>query len=95
MSKAMHQQRRSIWRKVAGWACLALGVLGIVLPIVPGIPLLIAGMATLSTQHRWARASVLWMKRRLSSLRSRNLYGREIPSSVRGSIGSRSPAVGG
>ena len=95
MSKMMHERSGSIWRKVTGWACLVLGVLGIVLPIIPGIPFLIAGVATLSTQHRWARTSVLWIKRRFRNLRSRNFYGRAIASGVPGSIGSRSPAVGG
>ncbi|HET6206394.1 MAG TPA: PGPGW domain-containing protein [Terracidiphilus sp.] len=58
------QGRGSLWRKIVGWFCIAAGLLGLVLPIIPGIPLLIAGVVTLSTQHRWARALMLWMKRR-------------------------------
>jgi hypothetical protein len=58
------QERGSLWRKIVGWLCIAAGLLGLVLPIIPGIPLLIAGVVTLSTQHRWARALLLWMKRR-------------------------------
>jgi uncharacterized membrane protein YbaN (DUF454 family) len=58
------QTRGSLWRKIIGWACIAAGLLGLVLPIIPGIPLLIAGLVALSTQHRWARALMLWLKRR-------------------------------
>ena len=58
------QGRGSLWRKIVGWFFIAAGLLGLVLPVIPGIPLLIAGVVTLSTQHRWARALMLWMKRR-------------------------------
>jgi uncharacterized membrane protein YbaN (DUF454 family) len=57
------QGKGSLWRKIIGWACIAAGLTGLVLPIIPGIPLLIAGLVTLSTQHRWARALMLWVKR--------------------------------
>ena len=53
---------------VAGLALLAIGVAGLVLPIIPGIPLLVAGAAVLGPRHpivrpfsvRWR----LWRKRR-------------------------------
>jgi uncharacterized membrane protein YbaN (DUF454 family) len=58
------RRKGSLWRKIIGWSFVAAGLLGLVLPIIPGIPLLIAGLVALSTQHRWARALMLWMKRR-------------------------------
>jgi len=61
-AKKRNQVRSSLWLKIVGWACIAVGLLGIVLPIIPGIPFLIAGLATLSTQHRWARALTLRLK---------------------------------
>jgi hypothetical protein len=64
MGNGSTQGRGSLWRKIVGWFFIATGLLGLVLPIIPGIPLLIAGVVTLSTQHRWARALMLWMKRR-------------------------------
>jgi uncharacterized membrane protein YbaN (DUF454 family) len=36
---------------IAGFTCLGLGLIGIVLPLIPGIPLLIAGSAILGTDH--------------------------------------------
>ena len=58
------QQKSSLWLKIVGWACVAVGLLGIALPIIPGIPFLIAGLATLSTQHRWVRVLTLRLKMR-------------------------------
>lgn len=58
----------SLWRSVIGWTCLALGVLGMILPLAPGIPLVIAGLAILSTQHRWVRGLVLRFRRRFGSV---------------------------
>ncbi len=56
--------RGSLWRKVIGWAFLSIGFLGIPVPIIPGIPFLLAGLATLSTEHQWARALLLGLKRK-------------------------------
>jgi hypothetical protein len=52
----------SVWRLILGWGSIGLGLLGIVLPILPGIPLLIFGLVLLSTQYRWAHAAMVWMK---------------------------------
>jgi uncharacterized membrane protein YbaN (DUF454 family) len=54
--------RGSWWRLIAGWCCIGVGLLGLILPILPGIPLLIFGLVMLSTQHRWAHAALVWMK---------------------------------
>ena len=45
----------SLWRSAGGWILLVLGVAGLMLPILPGIPLLIPGLVMLSAEHRWAR----------------------------------------
>lgn len=49
------QRSGSLWRNAGGWAFVILGVAGIVLPILPGAPLLLAGLVLLSADHRWAR----------------------------------------
>ena len=43
-------------RSVAGCALVALGVVGTVLPLVPGVPLLVAGIAVLGSDHPISRA---------------------------------------
>ncbi|ADV84635.1 PGPGW domain-containing protein [Terriglobus saanensis] len=44
-----------LWRKVCGWALIVLGLVGCLLPIAPGLPLLIAGLALLAKDYAWAR----------------------------------------
>lgn len=46
------------WRRIVGSACIVVGLPGIILPIIPGIPLLIAGFALLSTEDRRVRSHV-------------------------------------
>jgi uncharacterized membrane protein YbaN (DUF454 family) len=48
----------------AGWALLPLGVVGLFLPILPGVLFLIIGLSILSVEYEWARR---WM----AALRSR------------------------
>jgi hypothetical protein len=38
-------------RQVFGWALLIAGAVGLLLPVVPGLPLLIAGAAVLGPEH--------------------------------------------
>ena len=54
-------------RAVAGVAFLAIGVAGVVLPLMPGVPFLIAGMALLGSEHPISRA----VAERVRRLRSR------------------------
>jgi uncharacterized membrane protein YbaN (DUF454 family) len=46
-----------IWlvlRQVAGYACLIAGMIGCILPVLPGIPLLFAGLGLLAVDSPWA-----------------------------------------
>ena len=52
----------SLWRLIVGWLCIGAGLLGIILPIIPGIPLLLGGLVMLSTQYQWAHSAMLWVK---------------------------------
>jgi hypothetical protein len=38
-------------RVIGGFALIVAGVLGVILPIIPGTPLLIAGVALVGTDH--------------------------------------------
>jgi uncharacterized membrane protein YbaN (DUF454 family) len=56
-------------RQSAGWALLGVGVLGIVIPVLPGLPLLIAGFALLATEYVWAHHALLHTKALMDRLR--------------------------
>lgn len=43
---------------IVGFALLATGIVGIVLPILPGPLLIIAGLAILATEYVWARRAL-------------------------------------
>ena len=49
------QSSGSLWRTVGGWIFVIAGVAGLLLPVLPGAPLLIAGLVMLSADHSWAR----------------------------------------
>lgn len=63
---------RNGWvRKATGWFLLALGVAGCVLPIIPGIPLAIAGLIILGRDYAWARSLQRMVKRKVVDMRRR------------------------
>lgn len=59
---------RQIWQMLGpalGWLCLALGVLGMILPILPGLPVLLLGVALVGPRHRLLRQGAVRLKRLL------------------------------
>jgi uncharacterized membrane protein YbaN (DUF454 family) len=72
----------SLWRTIAGWLCVFAGVLGIVLPVIPGIPLLVAGLIILSTRYRWASVCLKWLKRQMKKVPVQKLRRKEAASSL-------------
>ena len=62
---ATHHPGPSIWRRLLGWTCILIGIPGLILPILPGIPLVIFGIVLLSREHHWAHRLVVWGKSRL------------------------------
>lgn len=67
-------------RMVSGWALIALGVIGCVLPVLPGIPLLLGGLALLSTEYAWAGKALgrlkAWIARARDKTRTRQQQSR-------------------
>ena len=59
-----------LWRIILGWICVAGGILGLLLPVLPGVPLLFGGLILLSANYQWARRVLDWLKGRLRKLAS-------------------------
>lgn len=57
-----------LWRIILGWTCLTGGILGLLLPVLPGVPLLFGGLILLSASYQWARQVLRWLRRRLQKL---------------------------
>jgi uncharacterized membrane protein YbaN (DUF454 family) len=45
----------ALLRTIAGVTLITIGLVGILLPIIPGIPLLLAGVAAMGRDHPWLR----------------------------------------
>jgi hypothetical protein len=61
---------RSLWRRVRtalGLVLLGLGAIGLLVPLLPGIPLIVAGAAVVGPDHSVIR----WLQARRSSWRHR------------------------
>jgi uncharacterized membrane protein YbaN (DUF454 family) len=51
-------------RHIGGIALIIAGIAGCLLPIIPGIPLLLAGAAMLGTEHPIVRPAKHWLEKR-------------------------------
>ena len=56
----------------AGWSLVSLGVLGLLLPILPGLPFLLIGITVLSAEYVWARRLLQKLRDRFPALISRS-----------------------
>jgi hypothetical protein len=55
---------RSKWRTVSGYFLLVVGLIACPFPIVPGIPIVAAGVALLGPDHWLIRRSRVWLAKR-------------------------------
>ena len=68
------ERDRRLWaawravRPVLGWICIAIGLLGVLLPIFPGMPFLVPGIALVGRRNRLIRWSSVTCKRTLRRL---------------------------
>ena len=49
-------------RSIGGVLLVVMGLLGLVFPVIPGVPLLLAGAAVLGPQHPLVRPVVGWCR---------------------------------
>ncbi len=61
-----------VWRWVriiAGFALLGFGLVAILIPVLPQVPFIVAGLLLLAREFHWARRLLDWAKRRWHSVR--------------------------
>lgn len=67
---------RQLWpmlRQVIGWICIGLGLIGMALPLLQGIPLLVIGIALVGRRHpliRWASVHLKLLLRRWAAVQA-------------------------
>jgi uncharacterized protein len=54
MQSARNSRWHVILRQMAGYTCLAAGIAGCILPILPGTPFLFVGLGLLAVDSPWA-----------------------------------------
>ena len=68
-----HRDSRPLWRRLlrqaAGWALIATGIIGLLVPVMPQWPFLFAGALLLAPYVRLFRRFSAWMHRRFPQWR--------------------------
>jgi uncharacterized membrane protein YbaN (DUF454 family) len=55
---------KGIFLEIGGWTLIVLGLLGLFLPILPGLLFLLLGLVILSARHHWARRWIVRLRER-------------------------------
>ena len=63
--------KRALIRHITGWILIAIGVAGLILPVLPGWPFLGAGVLLLAPHIRMFRRFAVWIHVRFPALRGR------------------------
>lgn len=58
-------------RSVGGLLLIVVGLAGLVVPVIPGIPLMMAGVAVLGRDHPLIRPVLDWLRRQRETWRKR------------------------
>jgi uncharacterized membrane protein YbaN (DUF454 family) len=56
-------------RIIAGFSLLGFGLVAILIPVLPQVPFIVAGLLLLAREFHWARRLLDWAKRRWQSVR--------------------------
>lgn len=67
----MQAKKTQLFAVLLGWALLALGLIGVVLPILPGIPFLLVGLFVLSSEYLWAHELLRKIRERFPAVSRR------------------------
>ena len=64
----MHAQLKRVLVLIIGWAFIALGIVGLFLPVLQGILFLLIGLVILSTEYVWAHHLLTKLRQRFPKL---------------------------
>jgi len=77
---------KRVLRYISGYACIAAGIAGCILPVIPGIPLLFVGLGILSVDSPWAARLLKKLKSNASRLAGKQPASRAKPESEAASM---------
>lgn len=75
-TKRLRAPRKSVARRIVGWSLIVLAVLGLVLPVIPGLPFLAIGIVALGPHDPTLRrmgVTIRLLLRRWSTMRNSHL----------------------
>jgi uncharacterized membrane protein YbaN (DUF454 family) len=58
-------------RIITGWVLVTIGVIGLIMPIMPGWVFLIPGLVILAERFTWAKRLLAWAKEKAAVVTSR------------------------
>jgi uncharacterized protein len=78
VTKLKDLKMMGMFREIAGFSLLAVGAIGIVVPVIPGIPLLLAGSLLLAPKYPRIRRAMEYIRRKVAEARNCWQSGRQI-----------------
>ena len=73
---------KKLSRQIGGYALLVIGVAGCVLPILPGIPFIFAGLALLAVDGPWAERLLIKLREKWRHLTAKKPAAQPTPPDV-------------
>jgi len=58
-----------LFRIIAGFVLLGFGLIAILIPVLPQVPFIVAGLLLLAREFHWARRLLEWAKRRWQAVK--------------------------
>lgn len=62
-----------VLRHVAGWTLILLGLVGLVVPIMPGFLFILPGLGLIAPEILWAKRALDWGKGKMARTKARTL----------------------
>jgi uncharacterized protein len=67
---------KRLFRNVLGYSCITVGIIGCVLPILPGLPFIFVGLGLLAVHNPWAARLLDHLRQRWNKVLKKTSIGR-------------------